>query len=444
MSLARVNLGDDASTNMPTESGMRPVPRIEREDDSVRVELGARLVARTAKLLERFPSRLTGGSGELGLQEACVEVLESYGGEAEWHRFRWGQSIYASLALHFGLATVGVALVAYAPWLAAALHALVAISYVSESAFKRPLLRRLLPAVQSQNAVVTFAAKKAVRRRIVTVAHADAAYTGLLFDPRLVKLAAREAQGAFGNMMRKSLAQAVFGLAVLAILELALGAQLIPVGLPRTLTWALLGVCALPSVLAFVFNADVVLRNRVVPAANDNLSGCVATLELAGMLARDLPDDVEWVAVLSGCEEAGTGGAAELVRSRIATERWAKDATLVLALDTFSGGKPRLVQEGELWSREVPEVFLSATRAVCAEDPALPRVTPYAIPSGATDAWPFLVAGYCAVGITCIDPTLGAPRNYHLPSDTAENLDAAEFADTFRFTEALMRRLARS
>lgn len=69
-------------------------------------------------------------------------------------------------------------------------------------------------------------------------------------------------------------------------------------------------------------------------------------------------------------------------------------------------------------------------------------MTPYEIPSGATDAWPFLVLGFESMGITCIDPELGAPRHYHLPTDTADNLDAAAFERTFVFTEAFLRRLA--
>lgn len=69
-------------------------------------------------------------------------------------------------------------------------------------------------------------------------------------------------------------------------------------------------------------------------------------------------------------------------------------------------------------------------------------MTPYEIPSGATDAWPFLVAGFESLGITCIDPSLGAPRNYHLPTDDADHLDAAAFERTFAFTERFVLALA--
>lgn len=46
------------------------------------------------------------------------------------------------------------------------------------------------------------------------------------------------------------------------------------------------------------------------------------------------------------------------------------------------------------------------------------------------------------MAITCIDPTLGAPRNYHLPTETADNLDAPAFERSFLFTEKLVAALA--
>ncbi len=398
---------------------------------------GAHLVARTRELLERFPFRLTGTDGERGLQEACAKELEALGGVTEWHTFRWGRSLYASLALHFGLATAALVLGMWSPAAAACLHVVVALSYISESARKRPLLRWALPTVSSQNAVVTFAARRTRKHRIVTLAHADAAYTGLLFSPAMVRLAAKETRSPIGRAFRKGLALATFSLLVIAALEAA------HPWLPASPLWRVLAFgLAVPSIAAFVLNLDVVMRNQVVPAANDNLSGCVATLELARRLHSKLPDDIELVTVITGCEEAGAGGATCLARDFVRAQRWSLDDTTVLALDTFSGGEPRLLQEGELVAKAIPARLLALTERVCADDTTLGPVTPYEIPSGATDAWPFLIAGFEAVGITCIDAALGAPRNYHLPTDDADHLDAAAFARTFAFTERFVAALA--
>jgi hypothetical protein len=401
------------------------------------IPLGLRLVERTRVLLETYPYRLTGTDGERGLQETCAEELASHGGTVEWHAFGFGRSIYQSLALHFGLATLGSVLALWWPLVGAALHAVVALSYISESARKRPLLRWALPRVRSQNAIVTFASRGPLKHRIVTLAHADAAYTGFLFNPAMVKMAAKETKNPIGRAFRKGLALATFSLLVIAALEVLF--FFVPATtVARPLTWLL----ALPAVAAFVLNLDVVVRNQVVPAANDNLSGCVATLELARRLAGKLPDGIELVTVITGCEEAGAGGATNLARDFVASGRWSRKNTTVLALDTFSGGDVRLLQEGELIARPLPPRLVALTAQVCRANPALGEVPSYEIPSGATDAWPFLIAGFESMGITCIDPSLGAPRNYHLPSDTADNLDAPAFERSFLFTEALVTALA--
>ena len=399
--------------------------------------LGERLVNRARILLAQYPSRLTGGPGERGLQEECASELARLGGTVEWQSFRWGQSIYASLALHFGLATAALGLSFWAPLVSAGLHVLVAASYASESMYKRPILRRVLPSVLSQNAIVTFPARRPMAHRIVTLAHADAAYTGVLFTPSIVRMAAKEVRNPIARLFRKGLALATFSLLAIAALEI--GMFLVP---SSRLWGAAALVLALPSLAAFVLNLDVVIRNQVVPAANDNLSGCVATLELANRFATMLPDDIELVTVITGCEEAGTGGATNLARRMLAEGRWSTGDTTVLALDTFSGGDPRLLQEGELFVKPLPPRLEALANRICAADPSVGPVTPYEIPSGATDAWPFLVLGFESLGITCIDPTLGAPRNYHLPTDTADNLDAPAFARTFLFTEQLIFALA--
>lgn len=52
---------------------------------------------------------------------------------------------------------------------------------------------------------------------------------------------------------------------------------------------------------------------------------------------------------------------------------------------------------------------------------------------------PFLAHGYDAIAIVCIDPALGAPRHYHHPDDTVENLDMDQLMRSIDFSEALAR-----
>ena len=139
----------------------------------------------------------------------------------------------------------------------------------------------------------------------------------------MVKMAAKETKNPIGRAFRKGLALATFSLLVIAALEVAM--LLVPgaANVLRGITWLL----AIPSIAAFLLNLDVVVRNHVVPAANDNLSGCVATLELARRLAGHLPDGIELVTVITGCEEAGAGGATNLARDFVASGRWSPKNT---------------------------------------------------------------------------------------------------------------------
>ena len=129
-------------------------------------------------MLDRFPLRLTGTAGERGLQRACAAELENLGGVAEWQDFRWGRSIYQSLALHFGLASAALVLGFWAPVIAACVHVVVAASYISESAWKRPLLRWLLPFARSQNVVVVFPSPAGVGLMAVTRMSLESFFSG--------------------------------------------------------------------------------------------------------------------------------------------------------------------------------------------------------------------------------------------------------------------------
>jgi hypothetical protein len=84
---------------------------------------------------------------------------------------------------------------------------------------------------------------------------------------------------------------------------------------------------------------------------------------------------------------------------------------------------------------------LSARAA--AADAGLPEPETYAVPAGATDALPFLVAGHRALALTCIDPEQHAPRNYHHPNDTADRVDPVQLRASVKLATALLRRLGR-
>lgn len=385
------------------------------------------------RLLEELgPRRLTGTPTEKAAQELLGAELSKLGFQLEWKAFKFTQSIYAGLMVHFMLAVLGTVLVFRWPVVGFALHLFVAVSYFLESTRRALLLRGLFPSISSQNLIATLPAKTARRLRMVLVAHADAAFTGFLFNPALLKIATKQPPKGLGYM-KKQLGVAVATVLLLAVLDglWALNLWVAP--------WWVFIALSIPAFMTFAFNVDVVLRNQVVPGAGDNLSGCTACVELAHRLKDTLPDDVELVIVFTGAEEAGTGGALRLAQQLSKSNAWDRKDTLVLGLDTLTNGELRYLEEGEIIPVTVPQILEQAIFATNAE--ATMQVTKYEIPSGATDALPFLAHGWRAVSLTCIDPIIGAPRHYHHPTDTWSNIDVVQLDASIDYAERLTRRL---
>ncbi len=373
------------------------------------------------------PTRLTGGEGERAVQQAIAEHLGARGFRTDWQPFRFPRHIYGSLALHFGLALVFAALAPRWPIVAALGHLVVAASFFAETTLRRHLLRALWPKVDTRNLLMTWPAQGPLTRRIVCLAHVDSAYTGLMFHPPILKVLTKPPPRALGFLYKQLLLPFV-SLLVLAGVELA-----------GVLHPALLAILSVPSLIVFFFNFDILLRNRVVPGAADNLSGCAAQVTLGEAWARAPVPGVELVLAFTGAEEAGTGGAAHLARS--VKDTWSPEVTEVLVLDTLSNGDLYILEEGELFARPIPEALRAAIGrgAQAAGQPAPPA---FAIPAGATDALVFLVEGYRAAALTCIDLAYGAPRNYHHPNDTAANVDPVQLDASTRVAQQVLLELA--
>lgn len=388
---------------------------------------------RVRQLEELGPRRLTGTPLEKAVQEKLGAELETLGFNLSWRPFRFGQHLYLALMLTFGLGVLGTVVAQWSLAAALALHAFAAVSYTLESLrLVGPLRGLLLPQISSQNLVATLPAKGPFKKRVVLMAHADAAFTGLIFHPALIRLATKEPPKPF-LWFKKQLGLATLTVAALALLDaLALGQFW---GAPLWLYWAL----TLPAFITFAANVDVVARNTVVPGACDNLSGCSSSVELAHRFAGRLPEGVELVVVFTGAEEAGTGGAIRLAEQLDKSGEWKKDETTIVVVDTLSNGTLRYVEEGELWRVPVPPRIKADLDAVSAEGPL--TVPQFIIPTGATDALPFQLRGWNAAGLTCIDEHIGAPREYHYPTDTWANIDEAQLNASLDFIERLLKRL---
>ena len=384
------------------------------------------------ELIERIvaecPRRLAGTESERRAHGIVRAALEEAGLRTALEPFRTADSLYASMALHFGVGLAGSLLFGAAPILALGLHTLAGASYLGESSKRLDLLRRLLPQVESQNLLATLPADGEPALRVVLVAHVDAAFTGLVFDPRVV---GRTAAHRGPRLLRKPMQVATvsqLGLAALDVLGIVLGAR-------RRWLWPAVGLLSVPALLTFALNLDVVLRDEVVPGANDNLTGCAALAVLARRLAPRKPREVELVFVATGAEEAGTCGARALVQAK--RDAWDPAKTVIVGIDGLSNGELRTFVEGEVLPLPVAPWLRDVLAETSASSPRFEGVRGFDIAAGATDVAPFLAAGYDGVCVGCADPEMGTPVHYHLPTDTPENLDYEQILLAIDYVEAL-------
>lgn len=397
------------------------------------------LLALIERIVDECPRRQPTSDDERRASQIMEQEFERVGLQTAVEDFRFNSNLYANIALHFGLGSAATAISPLAPALACALHALAGASYYADSTRKRYLLRRLLGFKQSQNVLGRLPASGEPALRVIVLGHVDAAFTGLLFDPRLVRLFSRASAPAPFDQIQHGMALATysqFALAGIDLLRIFLG----------PLTWPLRPVEHLlnvPALLSTLLAGEAVVRNRIVPGANDDLTGAVALAALATRLAADKPDDVELLFVATGCEEASLGGADALIRQH--TAEWPADRTVFIALDCLTNGELRFLDpEGEVRRTPTAPWLVEILGQVAASDQRFASVTPFEPPVGGTDAAACMAHGYPAVGLTCIDPTLGSPRHYHQLSDTPENLDLDQLMVSIDFTEQLVRAIVRT
>jgi putative aminopeptidase FrvX len=213
----------------------------------------------------------------------------------------------------------------------------------------------------------------------------------------------------------------------------------VALGPARHLLWPAVAGLSIPGLLVFLLNLEIVLRNEIVPGANDNLSGCAGLALLANRLVATRPDDVELVFVIAGAEEAGTGGSRALAHQM--RDEWSPSDTIVLGVDGLSGGELCYFHEGDIFPLPIAPWLRQQIEDLAASQPRFAQVAVHEMDVGATDAGPFQAAGYDAVCIGRVDRALGSPRHYHHPTDTPDNLDMDEVLEAVDFIELLVNRI---
>ncbi len=387
------------------------------------------------RIVRECPRRQPTSEDERRSQLMMKEEFENLGISTEFQDFEFNDNLYANIALHFGLGTLGTLVSGVFPLGGLALHSLASGSYWADSTRRAYILRRLFPFKPSQNLLATMPAEGPPDLRVVFLAHADAAFTGLLFDPKFVKRFSGDPPKGLG-FVKRSMALATQTQAALTgfdTLRVFLGPLTWPL---RPIEFAL----TIPAMIAVGLNLQVVMRNEIVPGANDNLSGVAALPILAQRLGPKKPANVEYVFGITGCEEASLGGGDALAKAMDGV--WDKERTVIIGLDGLSNGDLNFAEiEGEVVRTPIPKWLGDMARKTAASDPKFEEVKGFEIPVGGTDIAAFLAQGWEGVSMICVDHEIGAPRNYHCPTDTPENLDFDKLMFSIEFTEKLAKNI---
>ncbi len=306
--------------------------------------------------------------------------------------------------------------------------AAIAVAGIVDEAQNGPrLLRRAVRRRRGTANVVARAGDGRAARTLVVHAHHDAAQTGRFYDQSLMKALHRRRPQLTAKLKRQ-LPQWWLGLAAPlgAIATNASGRRA-----PALLS-ALLGS------LGVAAAADI-WRSPTVPGANDNLSGVAALLALAEMVRKQPVEDLRLLLVSCGAEETLQDG----IRAFVATHRHELTAGETWFLNLDGVGSPNLLMleaEGPIWMEEhadpgFRDLIADVAREQGTElerDLRARASTDTVIPSR---------AGYGSAFIGSLT-AWRLQANYHLMTDTPENLDYGSVARATSLAYGVAARLA--
>lgn len=274
--------------------------------------------------------------------------------------------------------------------------------------------------------VVAEAGDRDAARTLVVVAHHDAAHAGAIFDPRLPDAIDEVAPWVFQKLdTSPPLMWLVFGGPVLVAAGAATGAR-------RTRR-----IGTLVSLISAAAFADIGLR-KVVPGANDNLTGVAVVLALARRLREDPLTGLRVLLVSTGSEESFEEGMQGFARDW--WPRLPRETTQVLVVDTV--GSPELTlpeREGMLrFYRYDDELKDTVERAAREAGVTIRRGLKFSFGSDALIA---VRDGYRTAMMGSVNHRK-EPANYHWPTDHADNVVYETVVDAARAVEATARALA--
>ncbi len=264
-------------------------------------------------------------------------------------------------------------------------------------------------------------------RTLVVLAHHDAARTGAIFDDR--------AQRWLGERFPGILERLDTSLPLWWTLLAA--PSLVSVGALRGRRGTLAAGVVASAVATVVF--EEIARSPVVPGANDNLSAVAALVAFAERLRAEPIPGLRVMLASCGAEEVVQGGIYGFARRHFpALDR---ERTWFLNLETL--GSPRLILlegEGPVVMEDYHDRSYRDLIARAAASAGVPLRRGMRA-RNSTDAVLPSRAGFPTATLASMD-RYKALSNYHLMSDTPENIDYRTVRQALTVTEAVARELA--
>jgi acetylornithine deacetylase/succinyl-diaminopimelate desuccinylase-like protein len=292
--------------------------------------------------------------------------------------------------------------------LPAAIAVAAAAAIVDDASNGTRLWRRLISKPRKTWNVVGEAGDREGPRTLVVLAHHDAAPTGKVFDQSAQKWLARR----FPELIERGDTSIPLwwpvagGPALVALGALARRPKLLAAGTAM-------------SALNVGLGADIA-RSPVVPGANDNLSAVAALVRLAELLRVQPVQRVRVLLVSCGAEEVLQGGIYGFAARHF--PGLDRDRTFVLNLDTI--GSPELFMlegEGPFKMEMYPGAEFRDLVARAAERTGVPLKRGLKSRSSTDSVIPAR-AGYPTACLASWEPGSKVLSNYHLMTDTPENL----------------------
>ncbi len=376
----------------------------------------------------RYLSQQIGGRGSCTRQEReasdyVINQMNGLGLQAvKSEPFQAVPSTYWPYGLSFATACLGSALIVGLGGqdvliLAAILNLLGVWGMLAETEFAPSWTRWFLPRAASQNASGRLAPSGPVERRVVLCAHVDTHRTPLFYSSNAW--------------------YALFTLLVALGFLSMLGGSIL-YGLAAWQGWGWVRLAAALILLAQAFAATLCIQADLTPytpGANDNASGVGAALALAQRLRAEPLTRTEIHLAITGCEEVGDWGIAAYLDAHAAD---LGPDTLYIILDEIGLGSAKyLTRDGLLRKRATHPRALGLARRVKASNPGLRLLEGPGL--AYTDALAVTRRGLMALTLCAVpEPGAAAKSHWHQMSDTLENLDPADLANSIQAAWALL------